>query len=220
MAGSRFRTTSRKAGTLINAEKVICCFLSQTKEEIAMRATEKIKQDREISTVGDIAATRASLTFYPEQFIKTIFSIMQHSRNACASVIDDDGNLIGMLTEREILRRIFVLISDSTINPVNIGKYLDDMTVRDMMITSPSVLDEDTDIEKALEIITQLGLRFMPVVSHYDPQKPIGLIDEREVAIHVKNRLDRIKREAAEKEAILYHLFHEPYGAGYNSQAQ
>jgi CBS domain-containing protein len=185
-----------------------------------MEATEKSKQDREISTVGDIAATRASLTFYPEQFIKTIFAIMQHSRNACASVIDDDGNLIGMLTEREILKRIFTLVSDSTINPANIGKYLDDMTVRDMMIGSPHVLDEDTDIEMGLEIMSRLGLRFMPVVSHHDQKKPIGLIDEREIAIHVKNRLDRLKRETAEKEAILNHLFHEPYGAGYLPQTQ
>lgn len=67
--------------------------------------------------------------------------------------------------------------------------------------------------------MTALGFRFMPVVSSRDSKKPLGLVDEREVAIHVKNRLDRVKREAAEKEQLLYGLFREPYGAVGDSQS-
>lgn len=178
-----------------------------------MGATEK-KQDREISTVGDIAASRKCLLFYPEQFIKIILKTMQNTRTGCAGVIDDAGNLIGMLTEREILRHIFALLNDPAINHANIGNYIDDMTVHDVMIANSEILDADTDIEDALEAMTALGFRFMPVVTRYDRRKPIGLIDEREVAIHVKSRLDRIKREAAEKEQLFYGLFREPYGAG------
>lgn len=179
-----------------------------------MGATEKKKQGVDISTVGDIAASRKCLLFYPEQFIKIILKTMQNTRTGCAGVIDDDGHLVGMLTEREILRRIFALVADPTINHANIGKHIDDMTVYDVMIVEPKVLNADTDIEQALETMTDLGFRFMPVVNSHDRKKPIGLVDEREVAIHVKNRLDRIKREAAEKEQLLYGLFREPYGAG------
>lgn len=178
-----------------------------------MGATEK-KQDREISTVGDIAASRKCLLFYPEQFIKIILKTMQNTRTGCAGVIDNGGNLVGMLTEREILRRIFALVVDPTINHANVGKHIDDMTVYDVMIAAPKVLTADTDIEQALETMTELGFRFMPVVNRHNSRKPIGLVDEREVAIYVKNRLDRIKREAAEKEQLLYGLFREPYGAG------
>lgn len=178
-----------------------------------MGASEQ-KQDRSISTVGDIAASRKCLIFYPEQFIKIILKTMQTTRTGCAAVLDDDGRLVGMLTEREILRRIFTLVADPTINHANIGKHIDDMTVRDVMIASPHVLADDTDIEQALEVMTDLGFRFMPVVSRTDPTKAVGLMDEREVAIHVKNRLDQVKREAAEKEYLLNGLFREPYGAG------
>ena len=177
-----------------------------------MGATER-KKDREISTVGDIAASRKCLLFYPDQFIKIILKAMQHTRTGCAGVVDDSGDLIGMLTEREILRRIFALLADPTINHANIGKHIDDMTVYDVMITDAKVLEADTDIEQALETMTALGFRFMPVVSSRNSKRPVGLVDEREVAIHVKNRLDRIKREAAEKEQLLYGLFREPYGA-------
>lgn len=181
-----------------------------------MGATEK-KQDREISTVGDIAASRKCLLFYPEQFIKIILKTMQNTRTGCAGVIDDNGHLVGMLTEREILRRIFALVVDPTINHANIGKHIDDMTVYDVMIPAPKTLNMDTDIEEALQIMTELGFRFMPVVSRHDKHELVGLVDEREVAIHVKNRLGRIKQEAAEKEQLLYGLFREPYGAGSHS---
>jgi CBS domain-containing protein len=181
-----------------------------------MRATEEKKIKGEISTVGDIAATRKCLFFHPDQFIKIILTAMQHARTGCAGVIDDDGGLVGMLTEREILRRIFEMVSDPTIHRRNIGKHVDDMTVREIMIANPKTLKDDTDIEEALEVMTELGFRFMPVVSR-DSRKLVGLVDEREVAIHVKNRLDRIKREAAEKEALLYSLFREPYGSSIES---
>ncbi len=181
-----------------------------------MRATEEKKAKGEISTVGDIAATRKCLSFHPDQFIKIILTAMQNARTGCAGVVDDSGNLVGMLTEREILSRIFEMVDDPTINRRNIGKHVDDMTVRNVMIANPKTLKADTDIEDALEVMTKLGFRFMPVVS-YDGRKLAGLVDEREVAIHVKNRLDRIKREAAEKEAIFCSLFREPYGASFES---
>jgi len=182
-----------------------------------MRATDAKKVKGEISTVGDIAATRKCLSFHPDQFIKIILASMQRARTGCAGVIDYNGNLVGMLTEREILRKIFEMVADPTISRSNIGKHVDDMTVRDVMITAPKVFEDDTDIEEALEIMTELGFRFMPVVSRSDSRKLIGLVDEREVAIHVKNRLDRIKRKAAEKEAIFCSLFREPYGTSFES---
>lgn len=179
-----------------------------------MGATEKNIQVREISQVRDIAANRHCLRFYPDQFIKLILKTMQNTRAGCACVVDDDGRLVGLLTEREILRRVFAILNDPTINHANIGKHIDDMTVQDLMIPAPRSLDADTDIEQALEIMTDLGFRYMPVVSRFDRTKPIGLVDEREVAIHVKNRLDRIKQEAAAKEQLLHGLIREPYGAG------
>lgn len=181
-----------------------------------MRVTEAKAKNEEISTVGDIAATRKCLYFHPDQFIKIILTAMQNARTGCAGVVDDEGNLVGMLTEREILRRIFDMVADPTINRRNIGKHVDDMIVQDVMITSPKVFTDDTDIEEAFEVMTQLGFRFMPVVRCQDGRKIVGLVDEREVAIHVKNRLDRIKREAAEKESMFHSFFREPYGSSFD----
>jgi CBS domain-containing protein len=183
------------------------------KGNYVMAASEN---SREISIVGDIAARRKCLVFYPEQFIKIILVTMQKTGTGCAGVVDESWTLLGMLTEREILRRIFALVADSTINHANLGKHIDHMTVRDVMIANPVTLAEDMDIEDALAVMGDRGFRYMPVVSTSKGNKLVGLVDEREVTIHVRTRLDRVKREALQKEWLLNNLFSEPYGPGFN----
>lgn len=183
-----------------------------------MRTTDESNRTEDIATVGDIAAARKCLLFYPEEYIKIILRAMQNNRTGCAGVIDDQGALIGLLTERHILRRIFSLLSDPTINQANIGKYIDDMRVMDVMISHPETLDSDTDIEDALQFMTELGFRYMPVVSPYNKQVALGFVDEREVAIHVAHRLERLRREATEKDRVFQQLLREPYGPGYNQE--
>lgn len=173
--------------------------------------------DREISTVGDIAASRTCLSFPTGQYVKLILKAMQHSRTGTAGIIDEQGYLCGLLTEREILRRIFAMISDNTLNHSKMGKYIDDMIVDDVMIQNPKTLTENTDIEDALEIMTDLGFRYMPVVSSLDDRRLLGIVDEREVAIHVKSRLEQLKEETRRQESLLGYLFHEPYGAAFTA---
>lgn len=173
------------------------------------------RTEHEIRTVGDIAISRNCLSFQPGQYVKLILKAMQHARTGSAGIVDEHGKLIGLLTEREILRRIFAMITDCTLNHSKMGKYIDDMVVEDVMIPHPQTLQDDTDIEDALEIMTHLGYRYMPVVSHLDGCRLVGVVDERELAIHVKNRLERLKEESRRQASLLGYLFHEPYGAAY-----
>lgn len=166
----------------------------------------------DVATVGDIAALRKCQLFYPEEHVKIILRTMQNSRVGCAGVINDHGALIGILTEREILRRIFSLLTDSTIHQANIGKYIDDMRVMDVMISHPHTLTSDTDIEEALKCMTDMGFRYMPVVSPYNENVALGFVDEREVAIHVAHRLERLRRESHERDEVYQQLLREPYG--------
>lgn len=184
-----------------------------------MSAMETRERNGGISTVGDITKTRKCLSFHPGQFVKTILAAMQNARTGCAGAVDEEGRLVGMLTERDILRRIFDMAGGPAVDRHHVGRHVDDMTVREVMIADPQVLEDDTDIEEALEIMTDLGFRFMPVVSRHDRRALVGLVDEREVAIHVKNRLDSIKKEAARKEAVFNSFWREPYGIGFDSPA-
>jgi CBS domain-containing protein len=112
------------------------------------------------------------------------------------------------------LRRIFALLSDPTINQANIGKYIDDMRVMDVMISHPETLNDNVDIEEALQYMVDLGFRYMPVVSHFNEKIAMGFVDEREVALHVAHHLERIRREAEQKDMVFQQLLREPYGIG------
>jgi CBS domain-containing protein len=174
--------------------------------------------NKETNTVGHIAASRNCLSFQPDQHVKIILRAMQNSRTGSAGVVDEKGNLVGLLTEREILRRIFAMINDPTIDNSKLGQYVDDMIVDDVMIPTPKTLKDDMDIEDALEAMTKLGFRYMPVVSRFDTMRLLGVVDEREVAIHVKNRLDQVKEESQKKDSLLGYFFHEPYGTGFSAR--
>lgn len=179
----------------------------------AMQATQQFQ------TVGDIARSRRCLTFLPEQFIRVILPAMQRNGAGAAGVVDEEGELIGLLTEREILRRVFAMATDPLINPGNLGKHIDDLTVAGVMAPQPVTLFEDADIEEALGTMVKQGFRFMPVVSRADPRHLVGIADERELALLVQNRLRDLKRSEAESRSLLAYLFREPYGAGFQPQA-
>lgn len=169
---------------------------------------------REFKTVGDLVLSRRCMTFYPDEFVNIILPALQTGASSAAGVVDDEGNLIGLLTERHILRHIFLKVLDPTINPANLRKYLEDMTVEEAMIPTPETLDESICLEDAVGMMVRRGYRFMPVVSRADRNHLLGIVDEREIALHLKNRLLEAKKTAEETQSILSFMLREPYGAG------
>lgn len=182
---------------------------------ITANATQRKEiNQRKFETVSDIALSRRRLTFRPQENLRTILPLMLSSDGGAAGVIDDDDELIGLLTEKEVLRRIYRAIDDPAIHPHNVGRYIDAMSVEDAMIVSPETLTDNIDIEDALGMMVRRGFRYMPVVSRYDRGELIGVVSERELAIHVRHRLwDAKKSDEANRSLITYFLS-EPYGSG------
>jgi CBS domain-containing protein len=187
---------------------------SERKEE-TMKA---VKAKEKFVTVGDLAQSRRCLTFLPEQFVRVILPAMQQNGAGAAGVLDEEGSLVGLLTERALLKRVFRMATDPLINPANLGKYIDDMTVAEVMVPRPECLADDMDIEEALGRMSLRGFRFMPVVTRADPGQLVGIADERELALLVQSRLREVRRSEAESRSLLSYLFHEPYGTGYSAQ--
>lgn len=165
-------------------------------------------------TVGDLALSRRCMTFHPDEFVNVILPVLQTSAAGAAGVVDDEGSLVGLLTERHILRHVFLKVFDPTINPANLRKYLEDMTVEEAMIPAPETLDESIGMEDAVGMMVRRGYRFMPVVSRTDKRHLLGIVDEREIALHLKNQLQEVKKTAEETQSILSFMLREPYGAG------
>lgn len=167
-----------------------------------------------IRTVGDLALSRRCMTFRPEEYVSVILPVLQTHEAGAAGVVDDDGNLVGLLTERQILRRVFMKAVDPTINPANLRNYIEDMMVQEAMIAAPETLDEDIDMEDAVGMMLRRGYRFMPVVSRFDRQHLLGIVSEHEMALQLKNKLQEVKKSEETAKSLLSFMLHEPYGVG------
>lgn len=173
------------------------------------------KSPMPVSTIGDIVSQRHSPSFFETDYIKVILPILQEADMGAAGVLNDEGELSGLLTERAILRHIFARSADKLIHPANVKKHLDDMLVDEVMIPKPETLDDDISIEDAAGMMLRRGYRYMPVVSRFDRKRLLGIVSERELALQLERKLKEVKKSEYEHKSLLASLLREPYGGGY-----
>ncbi|BDR92067.1 CBS domain-containing protein [Vulcanisaeta souniana] len=103
-----------------------------------------------------------------ESLIKVI-KIMNEGNIGSIIVTNEEGRVIGVFTERDLLRLIA--------NNVNI----DALTVGDVMTKDVIVIEEDASLIKAVHIMAKHGIRHLPIVD--EDGRIIGIISIRDAAI-------------------------------------
>jgi len=94
-------------------------------------------------------------------------------RNIGAILVMEEGNFVGMFTERDVLKCW-----------VNKGSY-DKILIKEVMSKDLLIIETKDDIDYAMSIMTSKKIRHMPVVENH---KIIGLISIRDVVkYHVGN---------------------------------
>jgi CBS domain-containing protein len=92
-----------------------------------------------------------------------------------AVLVEDDGALVGIFTERDLLNRIDY--SDTLWSHV---------VVRDVMTPHPMVIRADDSLSEALRRLTQGHRRHLPIVD--DRGKVVGLISIRDILTFIAER--------------------------------
>ena len=87
-------------------------------------------------------------------------------RGVGAAVVVDYGRLIGILSERDVLRAVAGRIHSS------------EARVRDWMTADPVTASSDTSPADAARIMVENGFRHLPVV---DDDQPVGIVSIRDV---------------------------------------
>lgn len=90
-----------------------------------------------------------------------------NSRRTGAALIVDDGNLVGILTERDVVRAIAV------------GADLGTSSAADFMSRFLTTVGPQAAMNVAAEIMTGQRIRHLPVL---DDGQPVGILSIREVA--------------------------------------
>jgi CBS domain-containing protein len=87
--------------------------------------------------------------------------------NMGAAVVKDFGRLIGIITERDLLKAMAARVHTS------------EARVRQWMTEDPITVAADTDIEEAAQVMLEHGFRHLPVIA--DGGGVVGLVSLRRV---------------------------------------
>src|SRR5881275_373537 len=120
---------------------------------------------RPVERLSDLM-TRDVLAVAPEDTLGEAAQKMVE-RGVGSVVVLDFGRLIGILTERDLLRAVAARTHSS------------DARVREWMTADPITASEETSLDEAVHVMLEHGFRHLPVVRD---ERPIGVVSLRDLA--------------------------------------
>jgi CBS domain-containing protein len=117
-----------------------------------------------METLADIVKP-TFITVAPEDTLGEVAERM-NNQNVGSVIVKDHGRLIGILTERDMLRAMAARVHTS------------DARVRQFMTPDPITAPPDMDLEAAAQVMLDNGFRHLPVV---DGSNVMGVVSLRRV---------------------------------------
>src|SRR5262245_36637860 len=140
--------------------------------------------------VRDIMASDLATTS-TGTLVKDAAALMSR-RNIGAIVVCEAGRVVGILTERDLLRAAAS------------GYHPDDIAVSELMTPSPLTIAADATFTVAADLMMQRGVRHLPVV---EKGRPVGMVSVRDLMEHRSRYLEWLVQqrtaELEEKHAAL-----------------
>jgi CBS domain-containing protein len=123
--------------------------------------------------LGDLLNTkdvtyRVAVTMQPsETVMAAVHKLAKHDRGSIM-VCDDEGKLLGIITERDIVRKCLTS-----------GKDLDKTKIQDIMTTKVVIAKPEDDLSYAINAMKEAKIRHIPIVDAQE--KAIGMISMRDL---------------------------------------
>ena len=124
-------------------------------------------------TLGDLLNTkdakyRVAVTVQPgERVMAAVHKLVKHDRGSIM-VCNDEGKLLGIITERDIVRKCLTS-----------GKDLGKTKIQDVMTTRVVVAKPEDDLSYAIKVMKEARIRHIPIVDAQE--KAIGMISMRDL---------------------------------------
>jgi CBS domain-containing protein len=109
---------------------------------------------------------RGPVTASPDATVEQVVRLMTERRTGCV-LLQDDGKLVGIFTERDFVNRVVAAGREVT-GPV-----------REVMTPDPKTLTRHDNVQKAVEVMGEGGYRHMPVLG--DDGRPMGVLSVKEI---------------------------------------
>ncbi len=122
-------------------------------------------------TVSDLIAGRQPVIIKAGASVRETAHLMLEQQVGAVLVMDGQGQLVGVFTERDALR-FFVATR----------RNADLTNVDDVMTKNPITVSPDTSVEDARNLMREKGFRHLPVT---DTQGVLGVVSLRGIALDV-----------------------------------
>ena len=131
-------------------------------------------------TIGDVIKDREPYFVRDSATALEAAKFMTNLNIGAVCVLDDEGRLRGIFSERALLRRVVVAGRDAATTPV-----------RDMMSTIKAVIDCKSTPHEALELMEKHGTRYLPVVRD---KRWVGMLAMRDIMrVELSERGDELR---------------------------
>ncbi|MFP4089633.1 MAG: CBS domain-containing protein [Cyclobacteriaceae bacterium] len=134
------------------------------------KATAKEQtEQRRSDSITKYMATQL-VTFTPEQNVSEVLSSMLKHRISGAPVLDENGDIIGMISEKDCMKVVLDYAYHN--QPINQAK------VRDYMSTEVTTVNADASIFEVADLFYSYNFRRFPVM---DAGRLVGQISRRDI---------------------------------------
>ena len=146
------------------------------------------------------------ITVPPDAPIRDVLRTMNRNRIGALLVVRADGKLVGIFTERDLLKRVITAIPGWRDYPVS-----------DWMTADPYTIAADVGWDDAVGMMTKLRVRHLPVIQH---GKLIGLISSRALMNRRTEFLDqRVEERTRELKRVNEELLARDAETAFNMRA-
>ena len=121
---------------------------------------------RDLLKIADFKNRIVVMVGQHETVSEAIKKLIEYNRGSLP-VCDDAGELVGIITERDIVRKCFAHSED--VNNINI---------RDIMTGEVAICSPEDDLDYAINIMKQKRIRHLPVVEN---QKVVAMVSMRDL---------------------------------------
>jgi CBS domain-containing protein len=131
-------------------------------------------------TIGDVIREREPYFVRESATALEAAKFMTNLNIGAVCVLDDEGRLRGIFSERALLRRVVVAGRDAATTPV-----------RDMMSVIKAVIECKNTPREALELMEKHGTRYLPVVRE---DRWVGMLAMRDIMrVELSERGDELR---------------------------
>ncbi|NET55938.1 MAG: CBS domain-containing protein [Symploca sp. SIO2E6] len=151
-------------------------------------------------TVAEVM-TRDPIMVEPQTPIKEAIKLIAEHRISGLPVVDETGNLVGVISETDLLWQetgveppVYIMFLDSVIyleNPARYDKELHKalgQTVGEVMSNEPSTVKPDQPLRQAARLMQEKSIRRLPVID--DSGKVIGILTPGDIVRAMAAKFD------------------------------